>query len=141
MNEELQDLFDKSVRHILKQKRKAFEGGSCRYRTTEGLGCAAAPFIKDYSPDMEGTNWKGLVHYYDNSPLDPLAVKHVEFVRQLQSLHDRAAIESESDEDFLRIYKLLVSTFAEAHGLQLFSFAAIYTAHPEGLEGYEDGKN
>ncbi len=51
-----QTAFDTAARHLLKQGKKAQEGGNCRYRAPDGLKCAVGCLIEpeDYSPDIEG---------------------------------------------------------------------------------------
>lgn len=51
--------FNKVVRHLLRQKRKAFsrKADMCQYRTRSGLTCAAGCLItkKEYKKEFEGT--------------------------------------------------------------------------------------
>jgi hypothetical protein len=52
-----QEAFDRVVRHLLKQGRKAADSdGVCRYRGPDGTSCAVGCLIPDeeYSPLMEG---------------------------------------------------------------------------------------
>lgn len=86
--EELEYLRDTSLAHIESQARCATdEIGNCQYRTSEGLGCAAAPFIREYNEWMEGKGWEILAVNFPAS-LDPIAVKHKDYVANLQGCHD-----------------------------------------------------
>ncbi len=52
----LQQFFDKTARHLMKQYERAVnENGACRYRTDDGLMCAIGCHIpaSKYSPDLE----------------------------------------------------------------------------------------
>jgi len=51
-----QELFDIVVTHARKQNARALDGGSCRYRTRDGLKCFAGALIADefYDAKLEG---------------------------------------------------------------------------------------
>ena len=51
-----QELFDAVVAHARAQNARALDGGSCRYRTRDGLKCFAGALIADehYRPELEG---------------------------------------------------------------------------------------
>ena len=104
-SEELQELLEVSYRHVVKQGKPSYDASEkeCLYKFGD-LGCAAAPFIKEYIPDMENIGWTLLAEEYPVR-LNPLAVKHAEFVSGvLQRAHDRAAVHAGPD-DFLADYK------------------------------------
>lgn len=50
-----QEIYDTVCAHLAQQKRRAFENGSCRYRTSDGLKCAIGCLIPDdlYDPRMD----------------------------------------------------------------------------------------
>jgi hypothetical protein len=51
-----QETFDTVVRHLKKQGKPAIQCGSCRYRTVDGLMCAAGVLIPEgrYRANLEG---------------------------------------------------------------------------------------
>lgn len=119
--QKLQDLFNRSVKHIRKQGKPSVNlrfgaAATCTYRAPDGCGCAAAPFITDYVPSMEGTLFCGLAiikQYADK--LDPVAVKHCGFVRELQMCHDRPS--AEPHHIFRGRFERNVAGVAARHGL------------------------
>lgn len=106
--EQLQHLFDVSLKHIRKQGKPSFKGltGACMYRKEEEngevLGCAAAPFIRYHvhddnaRPVFESKPWFGLVDFCRKNEmlgaLEPLAVEHYAFVGELQRAHDNPSL-------------------------------------------------
>ena len=62
-----QEAFDKMVAHLRKQGQKAYEKGSCRYRTKDGLMCAVGCLIADadYRPGMEDMGVEAMMSAYD----------------------------------------------------------------------------
>lgn len=86
-----QEIFDTSARHVLKNRRPSMRGGICCY---DGIGCAAAPFLKPESrhqADTEESTWDQLavLGYVDQHEL--------ELIRELQKCHDDAALEKRLD--------------------------------------------
>lgn len=129
---ELQYLFDRSVQHIRRQGEASIEASStkqftCIYRSSKGLGCAAAPFIVEYRDVMERRRWDRLIDYAYNlneaiQPwmFDPLAVKHSQFVLSLQEAHDHSAFLHDTKDinpNFLRDYELQIQYVAARHKL------------------------
>lgn len=114
--QELQDLFNRSVKHIRKQGKPSVTrlGTSCLYRAPDGRGCAAAPFITAYDRRMEGTLFAGLTRTFPKN-LDPAAVKYAGFVRELQGCHDRPS--AEPHDIFLRRFERAVDILADLNGL------------------------
>lgn len=101
-----QEIFDKVATHLLKQGRKAeaTTNGSCKYRTDDGLKCAAGCLIPDeeYSVSFECISWRraARVAYSneDNSNLQKLGkiavrIGQVELVADLQVMHDDTLVE------------------------------------------------
>ena len=78
------EVFNHVSKHLLKQNKVAEELKICRYRTLNGLKCAAGSLIADdeYSPDMEGKNWSSLV------TRDMVPKTHERLILELQSIHD-----------------------------------------------------
>lgn len=69
-----------------------YDGGFCRYQTAEGLGCAMAPAIEDYSPEMETCGASRLMREFADN-LYPWARDASElFVTTLQRCHDQATL-------------------------------------------------
>lgn len=115
-------LLDAALAHLRAQGRQARRVGSCVYRTAEGLGCAFAPAIREYSPDMEGTIAGAL--------LDPangfLGALH-DWVRGadgllanlIQSAHDNAASDTPADlEQFLWDFENAMQRLSLRYGLE-----------------------
>ena len=131
--QEQQQLFDISLNHIRKQggpsasniNRTSLVTCLYRSRTYDGTerGCAAAPFITKYEERLEGRNFTDLV---DNcsSNVDPVAVRNVFFVRDLQVAHDRGAVievafsqRLATDGEFMSGYEDRMKRLAEQYGL------------------------
>lgn len=94
--EEMQLLLNRSALHIRTQGAKATTRNGnydqCCYRTPDGNQCAAGIFITDYSKlDSESMFFAfgKLCELYGESAIEPLAIKHVDFVAKvLQKAHD-----------------------------------------------------
>lgn len=113
--EQRQSLLNKSVEHVLRQGRPsvATDSGMCVYRGSQGLQCAAGPFIFHYVPEMENKSWTSLVHHYPDH-VDTVALQNAAFVNLLQAAHDSASASSSSslrdsevlrNAEFMRLYK------------------------------------
>jgi hypothetical protein len=121
---ELQDLLNRSVAHVRSQGQPSVKyenpnhGQTCMYKSPKGHGCAAAPFITAYEPGMDdGDNagaWLKSFTDYWAAHLDPLAVKHREFVRELQECHDNA---SKMRSTFIQDYEERIRELAARFGL------------------------
>ena len=111
-----QELFDIALEHIRQQGRPSLnEYGQCRYRTEDGLSCAAAPFIQDYDPSMEHVGFIRLVEDAHYQPrLDPRAVEHFELVCELQLAHDSAS----DGADFMSEYEANMRQVARSYNLE-----------------------
>lgn len=88
-----QEFFDKTVEHLVRQGQRAVgEDGHCRYRTPEGLKCAAGVHIPDdvYRPAMEGTSIGSLIDHVEDfrDQLRPLFPSR-ELAQSLQVTHDK----------------------------------------------------
>ena len=83
-----QEVFDAGAVHLLEQGKKsirvnASQGESmCAYSGSEGLVCGAAPFVQNYTPDMETRGWGSLVKEYGQTEA------HSNLIRALQQCHD-----------------------------------------------------
>ncbi len=75
-----QEVFNIAVEHLLLQDKQSYseELANCVYNG-DGVCCAAAPFIKDYKPEMEGKGWKSIRHTNNHKLL----------LCSLQMAHDR----------------------------------------------------
>lgn len=114
--EEKQYLFDKSLNHIKAQgKPSALPSGACQYKEGD-CGCAAAPFITEYKPEMEGHGFIGLIRHYKDC-LNPMAVKHCSFVSDLQSAHDRSVGYPINNEGFMKDYLYNMKRIAKNENL------------------------
>lgn len=89
-----QEIYDTVCAHLAQQKRRAFENGSCRYRTSDGLKCAIGCLIPDdlYDPRMDDPAVNiGVVSLLDLFPLDPIFGDVSElFLASIQNAHDRS---------------------------------------------------
>ncbi len=109
--DERQALFDISLNHIRAQGEPSMDEQGCVFRNAEGLGCAAAPFITNYEPEVEEISIYGgcdVEKYFD-----PLAVKHSELVAMLQLAHDGVC----EHIDFLGAYEYQMEKLAKKHSL------------------------
>lgn len=123
--EELQYLLDTSYNHVIKQGKPAAENKMCWYKSPEGLSCAAAPFIIEYNEEMERQSWRSLAIKDEFVPfLDPIAVKHCNFVAELQGAHDGASINVGNDEAFISEYRARIRNIVDDYDLTLPEIAA-----------------
>ena len=90
-----QEVFDQVATHLLTQNKKSAEALSvgiagCRYRSSDGLKCAAGCLIGDdeYSLDMETRSWRYLIH------INLVPDKHSDLICQLQSIHDDIKVDA-----------------------------------------------
>jgi len=86
-----QSIFNRVVKHLLKQKVKSKRGYYCAYRSEEGLKCAVGVLIpdRDYDPLMEGDVFTLIdcaVFYSYKIP--KYFQKYSNFLHQLQGIHD-----------------------------------------------------
>lgn len=85
-----QQMFDMSVEHISKTRKKSVKEGewgssTCSY---SGIGCAAAPFIRpELRESAEGNSW----HVLSRDGRVPL--HNSDLVQELQDCHDAARTE------------------------------------------------
>lgn len=132
---EQQQLLDISFKHILKQGGPSMggeEGTVCMYRGDNGAGCAAAPFITKYDPQMERKTIYSVEEFVKEHPergaLDSRVSPNITFVAQLQQAHDNSARSvrkedgtwvSISGAEFMVSYLKSVINIAAEYGLQL----------------------
>ena len=87
-----QEVFDKVATHLLTQNKKAIcpIDGRCKYRTSEGLKCAAGIMISDdeYSPEMENRGISNLIAVHKLEKLAPF----YKLLHKLQCIHDVAGV-------------------------------------------------
>ncbi len=107
-NDFKQEIFDKVSKHLLKQNKRAVskEDGSCKYRTSNGLKCAAGCLIPDYdySPKMEKTLVNNL-KFFQESGYSP---EEIQMIAVLQQIHDLSEPKH---------WKRQLKTMAEERGL------------------------
>lgn len=85
-----QQVFEKVGRHLLDQGRPSVVRTSdghhdmCRYRTPDGLECAAGCLIpeEEYTVSLETKGWHTM------SELSRVPAKHVDLIGELQMVHD-----------------------------------------------------
>jgi len=111
-----QQIFDQVARHLLKQGKRAVSAqGRCKYRTDDGLKCAAGCLISDEEYDsnfeMRGS-WPSVVTYASST----VTHVHEQFITELQRMHDKTPtlIEEIDGVDFTA----RLSAFAQEYGLQ-----------------------
>jgi hypothetical protein len=108
-----QEIFDKVLTHLRKQGKAAVnDNGDCMYRAADGRQCAAGCLITDeeYEPQMEGR----MVGYLLNKgQLPARLVPHVEFLRDLQDVHDNAL-----HHRGIRAWEESMDNLARIHALQ-----------------------
>jgi hypothetical protein len=87
-----QEIFDQVAVHLLTQKEKSMDGAACKYRSSDGLKCAAGCLIADdeYSEDIEGSDWQGAVDILieEDDSADLEANYHTALIAGLQRIHD-----------------------------------------------------
>ena len=110
-----QQIFDQVARHLLKQGKRAVSAqGRCKYRTDDGLKCAAGCLISDEEYDqnfeMRGS-WPSVVSYSGYT----VTVVHEHFITALQRMHDKVpdGIEIQGVDFHARL-----ASFAKEFGLQ-----------------------
>lgn len=122
---EKQYLFDKAFRHVIQQGRPsvkldlAAKDGPmyyCVYKSEDGCGCAAAPFIINYKPEMEKNRFRIVA---ENFPfdVDPVAIAHADFVMELQQAHDDNS--KIPGPEFTRVYTHIMHKIARQHRLEM----------------------
>lgn len=74
-----QEVFDVACEHLITQNKRSMDSDddSCLYKG-DGVCCAAAPFIKEYSDKLEGLPWWDVRH----------TESHELLICDLQSIHD-----------------------------------------------------
>jgi hypothetical protein len=87
-----QEIFDRVSRHLLTQKRQAFDdmAGRCSYVTHDGLKCAVGCLIPDehYHPALEGLTVTARCERMDIL-LTSLGVREsLDLLKMLQDVHD-----------------------------------------------------
>ncbi len=83
-----QEIFDKVVNHLRAQGAKSMNGDACRYRSSDGMMCAAGCLIPDseYSSEIEDLNVDS-VPFFEN-----LSERVLYLLFKLQGLHDRVDV-------------------------------------------------
>lgn len=111
-------LLDAALAHLRAQGRQARRVGSCVYRTAEGLGCAFAPAIADYGPDLEGITARNIL----TSNTGRMRLHEwargcsPEFVEAVQHVHDFWT--ASSGEPFLHYIERGMARVANQFGLK-----------------------
>ena len=73
--------------HLLNQGVKSMnKEGDCLYKGKKSC-CAAAIFIQNYTPAMEGTQWDTLIAHHKQTST------HKDLVQDLQEIHDNYEVE------------------------------------------------
>ena len=88
-----QEVFDVTVRHLLEQGDKSLTTFCeqsltiCAYKGKNGLCCSAAPFIRNYSADLEMEIWEEVVG------MGAASSANMDLILTLQRLHDTKQVE------------------------------------------------
>jgi len=116
--EELIQLWTASAKHISEQNGPSGKAGMCMYKADNGRGCAAAPFIKNYTREMEGVTFDVLARDWPQN-LDQVAVNQRSFVRSLQMAHDAAFDVTDQYEGvpFMDVWRANMRMVAKAVGI------------------------
>ena len=79
-----QEVFDAGAAHLLEQGRKSLRMNTrlCAYSSPSGLICGAAPFVQNYTSDMESAGWSELVEDFGQT------VDHCSLIEGIQNCHD-----------------------------------------------------
>lgn len=89
-----QKAFDIALEHIRQQGCPSglIVGNTaiCKYRGPEGRGCAFAPFITDYNPQMENKKAYAIMQDWANSVRDVAHEAGFTFMDLIQECHDSA---------------------------------------------------
>lgn len=115
----LQEIYDFSVAHLVKQGKRSFSTDKCMYRSDDGDSCAVGCFIsdEDYLPEFDPpqndsgihgmlTNSKFATALY-NSGVDLKDDKVCELLSNLQIIHDRLNDDDYQNSLSSRLRKLL----------------------------------
>jgi len=104
----LQELFDISYNHIIKQGFPSVnDKDECLYRGYDGIMCAAGVFLSD-DEVVEGRPWLNLIEGRGDEPNG----KDL-FIKELQNCHDINAIE----DNFIDLYKESMRELAGTYNL------------------------
>ena len=126
---ELQFLLDRSAAHIRTQGRASTlkeNSGLCRYLNDCGDKCAAGIFILKYDSGMEGKTWRNVVTSGFAGNLEPLSVKHSDFVASvLQLAHDNAVERDHGD--FIEVYEAELRSLIGRWNRERPAMTIIYT--------------
>lgn len=113
MSANLQELFDRIVNHLAKQKFQSKEDHMCKYRSTSGLSCAIGCLIPDdkYKPEfdsgkasiMKVLKESGIMDGYTGEDFAPTS----NFLATMQMTHDRFITDSDSEANVIDLKKHL----------------------------------
>jgi hypothetical protein len=111
-----QQTYDTVLAHLLAQGKRASTDSGCKYRTSDGLKCAAGCLIPDeqYQPAMEGCLIRSYGHLTRGPASDCLArLGHdLPLVADLQWLHDKFFGVGNNERFWTQAHEIAV-----AHGL------------------------
>lgn len=122
IKKERQELFNRAYLHIIKQGKPSFAVAldgrkSCQYKSPDGCGCAAEPFITSYTPSMEGESFTQLAEKFQNC-IDTAAYRNWQFVRCIQMAHDDPVnLGHISPADFISEFKQRMQKIANDYSL------------------------
>lgn len=113
-----QEVFNRAYLHVMKNGRPSIDSdGICTYG---GIGCAAAPFLKEELRDITNGGWRYLV-------MDGRVSRaHDRLIHKLQIAHDEAAyiprVFGVQSFDFTANFAFRMAKVAEQYGLTIPDF-------------------
>ena len=119
-----QALFTASWNHIRKQgvpsvtQETSPNVTSCVYRNDAGLGCAFAPAIESYNPEMEGSSAAELLEQFPNSIFAQFRDAGHGFADSLQAAHDSNSNHCDPA-DFMKNFEGEMIYLAESYNLEV----------------------
>jgi hypothetical protein len=118
-----QQVFDHVVRHLALQGKRAMKGGACRYRSPEGLSCAAGCCLRDeeYDPRMEGESLEQTSTATTPGLFPARLQPHLRLLVALQRVHDSEERVHYWPELLVEVglrHKLDISIVKEAYSVQ-----------------------
>ncbi len=119
-----QRLLDEAWAHIIAQGHASvyedsdmrYEDGVCRYDGGDGIGCAFAPAIKDYDPEMETVSAADVIEQFPNKVHAWVRDVNKLFANEVQRAHDNAVIQTPR-EHFMSKFKANMAAVAERYSL------------------------
>ena len=117
-----QRVFDEALKHIREQGKPSFviHEDRCLYKSPEGLGCAFAPCIKTYLPEMENSYASDLLECYPDNIHEWAQDCNRALADHIQRAHDEAARSMKTNSrSFMDIFESNMQEVRKIHAGQL----------------------